>query len=69
MYLYRLICILALVIIFTGCKKKSFHDHPSLTTGTQLFKHHCATCHGQKGKGNFLKGIPASTDTQKININ
>jgi len=46
----------------TGCSK-DMHDHPKLTTGKQLFEHHCASCHKVTGKGAFLKGVPANKDT------
>lgn len=39
------------------------HDHPELTTGKQLFEHHCATCHSSDGHGNLVKGIPPNRAT------
>jgi mono/diheme cytochrome c family protein len=44
-------------VIITGCDK-DVHNHPELVTGKQLFDYHCAGCHTETGKGNFLKGIP-----------
>ncbi|MFD2229837.1 c-type cytochrome [Alkalimarinus sediminis] len=41
----------------SGCDKDT-HNHPELITGKQLFDHHCAGCHAETGKGNFLKGVP-----------
>lgn len=50
-------------IFLSGCSDNDSHDHPGLTTGQQLFDHHCAECHKNTGKGNFLKGVPANQDT------
>jgi mono/diheme cytochrome c family protein len=41
------------------------HNHPELSSGKQLFQHHCSVCHGLEGRGNFLKGIPANRSTTK----
>ncbi len=49
-------------IFISGCEKDA-HDHPELVTGQQLFEHHCSGCHNKTGKGNFLKGVPATKDT------
>ena len=49
--------------LITACSRDN-HDHPELTTGKQLFDHHCAECHGPDGKGLFLKGAPANMPTK-----
>lgn len=47
------------VLILAGCDRVDNHDHPHLKTGEEFFNHHCASCHGRAGGGNFLDGIPA----------
>ena len=54
---------LGLGVAAGGCRGDDDHDHPQLTTGQQLFRHHCARCHGQGGKGLLLLGVPANVDT------
>lgn len=53
-----------MVVSFSGCSRDQ-HDHPNLTTGEQLFKYHCAECHGVQGTGNLFDGIPANILTKK----
>lgn len=48
--------------MISGCGH-DLHNHPELTTGKQFFEYHCSECHGNSGKGIFLKGIPSSRDT------
>lgn len=50
------------VIVLSGCDK-DIHNHPNLITGKQLFDYHCAGCHAETGRGNFLKGVPANKNT------
>ncbi len=47
-----------------GCSGRDDHRHPQLTTGRQLFDHHCADCHAKSGKGLFWLGVPSNADTQ-----
>ena len=56
--------VLTVVIAFllNGCDK-DVHNHPDLVTGKQLFDYHCAGCHADTGKGNFLKGVPPNKNT------
>lgn len=44
-------------VMLSGCDK-DVHNHPELVTGQQLFDYHCAGCHTETGRGNFLKGVP-----------
>lgn len=46
------------LVVFAGCGHDDHHGHPGLTTGKQLFDHHCAQCHQETGEGAFLRGIP-----------
>lgn len=41
------------------------HDHAELTTGEQLFNHHCAKCHGEDGTGRLVDRTPANILTRK----
>lgn len=56
-------------ILLTGCGEKQSdvdnHNHPELTSGKKLYDHHCAGCHGVKGAGKFIDGIPPNALTQK----
>lgn len=47
-----------------GCSGEQ-HDHPDLTTGEQLYNHHCAECHREDGTGILFKSLPANILTQK----
>lgn len=58
----RIGLILFLVLMLVACNDDA-HNHPSLESGQQLFEYHCAGCHHDNGKGNFLKGIPANIGT------
>ena len=51
-----------LFLIVTACNDDA-HNHPSIKSGQALYEYHCAGCHRQSGKGNFLKGIPANIGT------
>lgn len=53
---------LLIVMVLGGCNK-DIHRHPDLVTGQQLFDYHCASCHTETGKGNFLKGVPPNKNT------
>jgi len=57
---------IATTLLLVGCDK-DIHNHPHLVTGKQLFEYHCATCHRETGKGNFLKGVPANKGT-RLNV-
>jgi len=41
------------------------HDHPRLTTGTELYNHHCADCHGEDGTGKLVDRTPANILTKR----
>ena len=52
---------LFLLPLFTlpGCSDDSGdHKHPELTSGKQLFEHHCSECHQKDAKGKFFYGFP-----------
>ncbi len=52
------------VISLLGCSGDQ-HDHPTLTTGEQLFNYHCAECHGVQGTGKLFDRFPAIILTNK----
>lgn len=62
--------LLAATLLVVGCEDSAApsagagHQHPELTTGEELFNLHCSPCHGTKGWGNFLKGMPAAAATE-----
>jgi uncharacterized membrane protein len=47
-----------------GCSDEQ-HNHPDLTTGQQLYNHHCAECHSEDGTGILFESLPANILTQK----
>lgn len=53
-----------IVVGVSGCSR-DHHDHPQLTTGEQLFNHHCAECHGEDGTGKLFDSLPANILTKK----
>ena len=55
------VVLLVMVMVLSGCNK-DIHTHPDLVTGKQLFDYHCASCHSETGKGNFLKGVPSNNN-------
>lgn len=57
------------LLLLSACGE-DLHNHPHLTTGKQLFEHHCAGCHGASGRGRFLLGVPPNRDSglQEIQI-
>lgn len=62
--------ILLLFLLFTliACSENKpidDHNHPELSTGKELFNYHCASCHGEKGRGKFIDGIPPNALTKK----
>jgi mono/diheme cytochrome c family protein len=59
----RVLILFWLVTLF-GCDASNNTDYPKLTTGQALFDHHCKSCHGKKGGGKFLYGIPSNTMTK-----
>ena len=59
-----LLPLVMVVVSVSGCSRDQ-HDHPNLTTGEELFNHHCAECHGVQGTGRLLDGIPASILSKK----
>jgi len=58
----RRITLVLMATVLSGCDK-DIHNHPELVTGKQLFGYHCASCHTDTGKGNFLKGVPPNRNT------
>lgn len=52
------------LILLSGCSR-DHHNHPTLTTGQQLFNHHCAVCHGKDGTGRMVDATPANILTKK----
>lgn len=47
-----------------GCSGE-LHEHPGLTTGKQLYNHHCAECHREDGTGVLFDSLPANILTEK----
>lgn len=60
---FLLIMAMMILSVF-GCSRDQ-HNHPTLTTGEQLFNYHCGECHGVQGSGSLFDGIPANILTQK----
>jgi len=58
-----LICLCVVAGAF-GCSRDQ-HDHPNLTTGKQLYDHHCAECHRKDGNGILFDSVPANILTNK----
>ena len=58
---------LLLIVIIAACSRDD-HDHPNLTTGEQLYNHHCAECHGEDGTGKLFDVIPANILTKRSPI-
>ena len=55
----NLLALLSASLFSTGCNKPpDDHNHPQLSTGKQLFDHHCAECHQESAKGKFFYGYP-----------
>jgi len=59
------LCVGLLVSMLTACASFDDHDHPDLTSGEDLFNHHCETCHGVDGSGKLVSGTPANILTQR----
>ena len=60
----RLISVTVLsALLLVACSRDDDHRHPQLTTGKQLYLHHCASCHQDTGDGTFMQGVPAVKDT------
>lgn len=53
-------------LVICGCDS-SKQTTPDMS-GKKLFQVFCSSCHGPKGKGRFLSGIPAN-NTTKYRIN
>jgi len=58
----RCLVLILVATTLSGCDADS-HHHPDAVTGKQLFDYHCARCHTETGKGNFLKGVPPNKQT------
>jgi mono/diheme cytochrome c family protein len=63
---FAMICVslIALFFLNTCDFDKDSHEHNALTTGKELFSHHCAGCHKETGRGNFIKGVPSNILTK-----
>lgn len=48
--------------LLAACGQPDDHEHPQLTTGRQLYLHHCAPCHRDEGTGSFPRGVPGLKD-------
>lgn len=59
-----LVVLISTFVLLSACNK-DHHNHPELHTGKDLFNYHCASCHGEEGTGQFLRGIPANIATSK----
>ncbi len=57
------ICV-CIIMSAWGCSGER-HDHPDLTTGEELYNHHCAECHREDGTGILFDSLPANILTQK----
>jgi mono/diheme cytochrome c family protein len=66
-FVKAVIASLILILVAAGCSRDD-HDHPDLTTGEQLYNHHCAECHGEDGTGKLFDVIPANILTKKSPI-
>jgi mono/diheme cytochrome c family protein len=64
MRLKTIITILGLGLLMAGCEKPPVED----ADGKTLYTHYCAGCHGERGKGRFLRGIPANILTEKDDV-
>ena len=53
-----------IIMSASGCSEDQ-HDHSNLTTGEQLYNHHCAECHREDGTGILFDSLPANILTQK----
>lgn len=53
-----LIMVLTGLVFIANCHKDE-HDHPSATTGKELYQLHCSGCHQESGEGLFISGIPS----------
>ena len=63
--LYATVCAIAGMGLAGCSKNRDHHDHPSLTTGKELFDYHCAECHGEDGTGRLVDRTPANILTRK----
>jgi mono/diheme cytochrome c family protein len=52
-----------LLLLASGCGNQG-DEHAAGTPAPQLFAQYCAPCHGDKGQGVFIKGVPAINDTR-----
>lgn len=65
----RWLPIIAMVWL-VACSNPDDHNHPDLWTGEDFYRYHCAACHRDAGRGDFLKGVPpaiyASLDAESF---
>lgn len=52
-----------LLIFLVGCSK--FNDEKTdMQSGKELYDSYCASCHRERGTGQFLIGVPRIKDTE-----
>ena len=56
---------IALAFIVAGCSSEPDEEARAQMDGKALFESFCADCHGKKGEGKFLHGIPPNRHTEK----
>ncbi|MGH1461026.1 MAG: c-type cytochrome [Neptuniibacter sp.] len=49
-----------LLVTLVGCGSEEL---PENANGRELFIHYCSSCHEKDGGGNFMKGIPANSNS------
>ncbi|WP_067216461.1 c-type cytochrome [Marinomonas gallaica] len=55
--------LLFIMISMLGCSKKN-EEKTNIQSGKELYGAYCASCHRDRGTGNFLFGIPRIKDTE-----
>lgn len=61
---------ISLTGLLSACKPEpqAVSDYPALTSGQKLYDWHCATCHRDRGRGNFLKGVPSAANYAQLEL-
>ncbi len=57
------VLVVPLLLMASGCGNQG-DEHSAGTPAPRLFAQYCAPCHGDKGQGVFIKGVPAINDTR-----
>ena len=60
--------IISLVWLLSACKPAEVSNYPMLTSGQKLYDWHCAACHRDRGRGNFLKGVPSAVNYAQLDL-